>query len=131
MLPFDVSPAKLRRNGGKSHILKRQIPRVRAFIGTLTGAPSPSVYEKVPTRHGGSAPLSPRIFPMFVVNVTSIGSCDSKNTDVRATFAVASFAVAGFAGACATWVCAGRLAVTSTPPASAAATALRAKIRGV
>src|SRR3954471_17757265 len=99
MLPFDVSPAKFRRIGGKSHILRRQIPRVRALIGTLTGFPSVSLYDMVAERHGASLPLSPRILPIFVVKVTSMGSCDSKNTEACATFVAGSLAGVCFAGA--------------------------------
>src|SRR5258706_7949587 len=79
IVPFDVPPLKLRRSGGNSHILSRQMPRVRAFSGTVMRLPSAPLYERVASRHGGLSPLSPRIFPMLVVRVTSIGSCDSKN----------------------------------------------------
>src|SRR6185503_18588180 len=47
-------------------------------------------------RHGASAPLSPRILPMLVVSVTSIGSCVSKNAG-----AVTDLATVSWSWACA------------------------------
>src|SRR5688572_7162927 len=72
--PVDVVPLKLRRSGGKSHVLSRQIPLVRARSGTVTAFPSGPLYERVAARQGGSGLLSPRSLLMLAVKVTSMGA---------------------------------------------------------
>src|SRR5215212_1610946 len=121
----------MRRIGGKSQCLSRQMPRVRIFTGTSTVLPALSLYDIDAQRQGGDSPLSRRICLMFVRKVMASGVSDLYRTGTSfspfgsfASLGLSDFSPFFFSCSAAAWA---RAVVGASDPTTPATT--RARVR--